>query len=212
MQTTLTAIRKHQPCEPGWEKLLRSLGKTKANNEPLSILKVLESNGLDDAIWCLRAVEGYEKEIRLYTVWCARQVQHLMTDPRSLNALDVSEAFANGQATKEELDAAGDAAVDAAGEAVDAAGDAALAAVMAAVWAAQAAARAARAAACDAARDAAWAAAWAAGDAWAAAWAARDAARDAQEKELIRICKLSENGENAMGSVAVSPVPTFEGK
>ena len=53
-----------------------------------------------------------------------------MTDPRSLNALDVSEAFANGQATKEELDAAKDAA--------------------------------------------------------------RAAARATQEKELIRICKLSE--------------------
>ena len=111
MQTTLTAIRKHHPCESGWEKLLlRSLGKTKADDDPLSILAILESNGLDDALWCLRAVEGYEKEIRLYTVWCARQVQHFMTDPRSLNALDVAEAFANGQATKEELDAAGDAA------------------------------------------------------------------------------------------------------
>ena len=198
MKTTLTAIRKHQPCKPGWEKLLKNLGKTKADDEPLSILKVLESNGLDDAIWCLRAVEGCEKEIRLYTVWCARQVQHLMPDPRSLNALDVSEAFANGQATKEELDAARDAAGDArdaARDAARAAGDAAWDAAMAA-WAAWDAARAA-------AWDAAWAAARAAGDAaWAArdagdaAWdAAWDAARAAQEKELIRICKLSENGE-----------------
>jgi len=211
MQTTLTAIRKHKPCEPGWEKLLRSLGKTKADDDPLSILAILESNGLDDAIWCLRAVEGCEKKIRLYTVWCARQVQHLMTDQRSLNALDVAEAFANGQATKEELDAAREAAKDAAGAAAwDAAGDAA--------WEA---ARAAR----DADREAAWAAALAAGDAACdaalaareAARAARDADREAaweavraaQEKELIRICKLSENGENAMGSVAVPPAPTF---
>ena len=172
MQTTLNAIRKHRPCERGWEKLLRSLGKTKPDDEPLSILAVLESNGLDDALWCLRAVEGYDKEIRLYAVWCARQVQHLMVDPRSLKALDVSEAFANGQATKEELDAARAAARAAAGDARDAAGDA---------------------------RDAAWE-------------AAGDAARAAQEKEFIRICKLSENGENAMGSVAVSPAPTFEGE
>ena len=174
MQTTLTAIRKHKPCEPGWEKLLRSLGKTKADDDPLSILAILESNGLDDAIWCLRAVEGCEKEIRLYTVWCARQVQHLMTDPRSLNALDVAEAFVNGQATKKELDAA-----RAAAEAAGAAG------------AAGAAAMAAGAAAWAAARDAAWAAARDA--AGSAAWsAARAAARAAQEKELIRICKLSE--------------------
>ena len=191
MQTTLTAIRKHQPCESGWIKLLKNLGKTKADDDPLSILKVLESNGLDDAIWCLRAVEGCEKEIRLYTVRCARQAQHLMTDPRSLNALDVAEAFANGQATKEELDAARDAAWDAAGAARDAARENT---------------RAAEAA--GDARDA-WDAAGDARDAWAAWAAGGEAARAAQEKEFIRICKLSENGENAMGSVAVPPAPTF---
>ena len=117
MKTTLNAIRKHSPCESGWVKLLAHLGKTKADDEPLSILEILKSNGLDDALWCLRAVDGYDKEIRLYAVWCARQVQHLMTDKRSLDALDVAEAFANGKATKAELLAARDAARDAAWDA-----------------------------------------------------------------------------------------------
>lgn len=133
MQTTLNAIREHAPCEHGWVKLLSSLGKTKADAEPISLLEILKSNGLDDALWCLRAVDGYDKEIRLYAVWCARQVQHLMTDKRSLDALDVAEAFANGKATKKELAAAWDAAGDAAGAAAGAARDAA--------WAARAAAR-----------------------------------------------------------------------
>jgi hypothetical protein len=46
------------------------------------------------------------KTQRLFAVWCARQVQHLMTDLRSINALDVAERHANGEATNEELDAA----------------------------------------------------------------------------------------------------------
>jgi len=171
MQTTLNAIRSHGPCESGWTKLLAYLGKTKADDEPISILEILESNGLDDALWCLRAVDGYEKEIRLYAVWCARQVQHLMTDKRSLDALDVSEAFANGKVTEKELAAARAAARAAACDAADAARAAARAASWAAAWDAAAAARAA---------------------AWDAADAAWDAAWDAQEKELIRICKLSE--------------------
>ena len=37
-----------------------------------------------------------------------------MTDERSIKALDVAEAFANGEATEEELTAASDAARDAA--------------------------------------------------------------------------------------------------
>ena len=135
MNTTLNKIREHSPCTDGWEKLLRTLGKTKADDEPLSLITILDSNGFDDALWCLRAVDGHEKEMRLYAVWCARQVQHLMTDKRSLDALDVAERFANGYATLVELDAAETAAWGAAGDVWGAAGDA---------------------------RDAAWAAAWAA--------------------------------------------------
>ena len=133
--TTLNRIREHGPCSDGWAKLLRHLGKTQADDEPLALGTILKSNGLDDALWCLRAVDERQREMRLYAVWCARQVQHLITDPRSLAALDVAERHANGDATDEELGAARAAARDAAS---------------AAAW------DAARAAARDAARDAAW--------------------------------------------------------
>ena len=106
LKTTLNQIREHSPCAEGWEKLLRTLGKTKADDEPLSIITVLDSNGLDDALWCLRAVKGYDREIRLYAVWCARQVEHLMEDQRSKDALNVAERHANGEATDAELAAA----------------------------------------------------------------------------------------------------------
>ncbi len=85
MNTTLNKIREHSPCACGWSKLLKHLGKKQADDEPLSIDTILDSNGLDDALWCLRAVEGHDKEIRLFAVWCARRVQHLLTDPPSLH-------------------------------------------------------------------------------------------------------------------------------
>ena len=170
MKTTLNKIREHSPCYYGWEKLLKHLGKTKADDEPLGITTILDSNGFEDALWCLRAVEGHDREIRLYAVWCARQVQHLMTDQRSIDALDVAERYANGQATQGELSAARSVAQEAAW---DAARDAA--------WAAAGAASgnpvgiAARAAARAAARD-----------------AARAAAKKAQEIELRRICGVTQ--------------------
>ena len=179
MKTTLNQIRAKSPCQSGWTKLLAYLGKTKADDEPISIATILDSNGLDDALWCLQAVKGRDREIRLFGVWCARQVQHLMTDPRSIAALDVAERFANGEATQYELNAASDAA-----SAASAASAAARDAAWAAAW--------------DAARDAAWDAARAARDAAraaasdaarAAAWdAARDAAWDAQEERLRELC------------------------
>jgi hypothetical protein len=143
--TTLNKIRECSPCTDGWEKLLTHLGKTKADDEPLSFETIIDSNGMDDALWCIRAAPEYSREWRIFAVWCAREVQHLMTDPRSINALDVAERYANGDATLKDLDAAVVAAWAPAG-----------AAARAAAWAARAAARAARAAA--------WAAAGAAGD------------------------------------------------
>ncbi len=146
MYTTLKQIESHSPCATGWRTLLKALGKTKADDEPVSMTFILQSNGLEDAIWTLKCLEGADKEIRLFAVECARQVQHLMADPRSLAALDVAERFAEGLATSEELDAARAAAWDAA-DAADAAWDAADAAdaARAAAWDAADAADAARA-------------------------------------------------------------------
>ncbi len=114
MKTTLNKVRSHSPCKDGWKKLLRHLGKTKADDEPLNIITILDINGVKDALWCLRAVDGHDKEIRMLAVWCARRVQYLMNDRRSLDALDVAEWFANGEATAEELQVAYVCAVDAA--------------------------------------------------------------------------------------------------
>ena len=176
--TTLNAIREHGPCADGWRKLLTHLGKTAADDEPLSLLTILDSNGLDDALWCLRAMPEHNKHWRLYAVWCARQVQHLMTDARSVAALDVAERHAHGTASDQELAAARDAARAAAW---DAARAAAKAAAVDAAWAAavDAAVDAARDATRDAARSAARAAAW------DAAW---DAARAAQTARLREVC------------------------
>ena len=197
MTTTLARIKAHNPCTDGWRKLLRHLGKTEADDEPLPYAVILESNGLDDALWACRAEPRYNREWRLYAVWCAEQVSHLLTDPRSHAASQVARRFANGKATREELDAARDAAWAAAGaaRATVAAAGAARATVAAAWAAARDASRAAARAAVWAARaagDAAWAAARAAGDAaWAAAWAARNASGDAvgaaQKAEFLRV-------------------------
>jgi len=120
--TTLKALRKNNACYEGYNKVVRVLqGQpfTKedrrrvsyicfSHNEAVSLAFILDSNGLDDALWALRACEQtpeFVRRERLFAVWCARQVQHLMTDPRSVAALDVAERHANGAATDEELKA-----------------------------------------------------------------------------------------------------------
>ena len=154
--TTLAAIRAASPCEEGWRKLLGALGKTSADDEPLDLLTVLDSNGLDDALWVLSYAMPDDRLARHFQAWCAEQVLHLFEaerpdDARVRNQIamlrnDAADAAARAAARA----AAGAAARDAAR---DAAWAAARAAAGAAAW--DAARAAARDAAGDAARDAA---------------------------------------------------------
>ncbi len=58
------------------------------------------------------------KDERLQAVNFARNLQYLLSDPRSIDAIDVAERFAYGKATVKELEEAYRAASDAAREAV----------------------------------------------------------------------------------------------
>ena len=196
MYTTLNAIRNHKPCKAGWETLLEYLGKTKPDDETLHLLTILESNGLDDALWCFCAVDGFKKEKQLLAITFAREVEHLMP-AESKKALDVFERYANGLATQEEFDAACEAARDAAWSAAWA--DSARA-IVAAAYAAPAAAYSAWAAARDAAPASAYAAADAnaySADAVYAAWgAAHSTTKAKQEAQLRQLLKDSAKGES----------------
>lgn len=60
MYTTLNEILFYCPkgrCtngESGFSKLLKNLNKTKPDNEPLHLMDILKSNGIEDAVWSLR--------------------------------------------------------------------------------------------------------------------------------------------------------------
>ena len=141
--TTLRQIRQHEPCADGWRTLLSSLGKTGADDEPLPLTTILRSNGLDDALWCLRTITGYDREITRFVLACVQEVSHLMTDKRSLDVLSALERHLESPLSERELDKVLAAAWEA--EVAEAAAWAAVEAARAAKWAAEAAVEAARA-------------------------------------------------------------------
>ena len=52
-QLTLNVIKSKSPCTSGWEKLLKSFDKTKADETPVSIAHLLDSNGINDTLWVI---------------------------------------------------------------------------------------------------------------------------------------------------------------
>jgi len=71
----------------------------------------------DWMLWTLQRRHVDIQKLTLAKVRCARLVEHLMIDERSIKALQVAEAFAAGEATREELEIAADAAADATADA-----------------------------------------------------------------------------------------------
>lgn len=118
-EVTLKVLRQERACKEGYNRVVCGLQGQPftdehsdmksyiqfACEEPIPLSFILENNGLNDALWAMHCIKDAYRDISLFSVWCARQVQHLMRDSRSTNALDVAERFANGKATKEELEA-----------------------------------------------------------------------------------------------------------
>lgn len=140
MMITLQQIRDAGPCESGWRKLNKALGNPNMTRE-ISIGDVVLSNGLDDALWCLRFLPRRQ------------QVAAVMPSVRRASA-HTSDHRVHECIADIDRWLAGDASVDMRA-ARAAARSAAFAAAEAASWAARAAAFAAAEAAPWAARAAA---------------------------------------------------------
>ena len=104
MLTTLNGIKSYNPCGNGWSKLLKSLDKTKADDEPLSLGYILKSNGIEDAVWALQVLD-YKDEC-LFRADVAESVLHIFEerypdDKRPREAINGIRKWHRGEITFE---------------------------------------------------------------------------------------------------------------
>ncbi len=74
--STFALLRQYSACEGGYRKLARHLGGVAkyGRDKPILLTVILDSNGLDDTLWCLRAlVEPWDRKLRLYAADCAKR-------------------------------------------------------------------------------------------------------------------------------------------
>jgi len=64
----------------------------------------------DWMLWLAKKLDVDDKALTMAKAMCAKQVEHLMTDQRSKDALQSCFDYVNGKITRAELDAAADAA------------------------------------------------------------------------------------------------------
>jgi hypothetical protein len=93
--------------------LKKMLGPKYNNDTMIPLVKILETNGLDDVLWIPeKAVYGdfIPRRYRLFAVACCQEVLHLMTDQRSKDAVKAAHLFAYGEIDEKSLKAAWEAA------------------------------------------------------------------------------------------------------
>ena len=74
--TTLQALRDNHACERGYNLIANHVGRDFAG--PIDLETILDNNGLDDAIWALRATEGGRELAIAFAIYCA---EPYYTDP-----------------------------------------------------------------------------------------------------------------------------------
>jgi hypothetical protein len=135
LTTSFALLRAADACVPRYRHLAEALGgiRTYGRDAPITLVQVLDANGLYDALWALRAVPAHEVPLRdrlarLFACDCAERVLPIVErdcqgEARPRNAVAVARRYAAGHATGEEL-AAARAATYAADAAADAYADA----------------------------------------------------------------------------------------
>lgn len=100
MNTTLNQILKYSPCKSSWVTLLRALNKTKADDELLTFKFILESSGIENAVWCLRVLD-----FRSWCLFCADVAElvlpifekHYPTNGLPRETIEAIRAFHRGE-------------------------------------------------------------------------------------------------------------------
>ena len=178
--TTLERLREANACEKRYNHLVSQLGEGFGDDIPITLAKICEINGVDDALWIPEYIikgNDIDMRYRLFAVACCQDILHLMYDQRSRDAVRVVHLYAHGEATQDELDTARAAAREAAWDTTrDAAWAAESAAVRVAEW--DAVSAAVRVADWVAVRNAEW------DTEWDTEW---DATREKQASHFIRI-------------------------
>jgi len=113
LTTTLRELREKNACEPGMETLIASLGHDYGNDTPITMIQILNSNGLDHTHWALENTGGDigEKILNLAACAYAERTLHLFEwnfpeDKSSRQAIETKRKWVAGEASDDELAAA----------------------------------------------------------------------------------------------------------
>ena len=90
-----------------WQGLLEALGKTRPDDDPVTLLWILENCGMKSALATTDSFPGHSRAIRLYACRCARYAQPFIEHYSEVKALrlaiEAAEKLARGLGNADEM-------------------------------------------------------------------------------------------------------------
>ena len=104
MKTTLNIIKSQLPYNDCWNKLLISLNKREPDNEKISLIYILRSIGIEDAILILKCFKY--KEYCSFLADVVESILHLYVEdsPTPHQTIKAIRKYHKGEITRSELD------------------------------------------------------------------------------------------------------------
>lgn len=77
--------------------LLQYFEIDKPDDTPVDLETILHVTNLEYALWCLQTCEGIDLRARKFAVYCARQVQFMVTDKNLTKSVDIAYDYTSGK-------------------------------------------------------------------------------------------------------------------
>ena len=108
LTTTLNKIRACSPCASGWQTLLKHVGKDFDPDAEINLLTILESNGVADMLWSLRATQDSKRVASQLAIEFAATSLPLFekrrpNDERPRKAIQAARDYLDGKISLEQL-------------------------------------------------------------------------------------------------------------
>ena len=90
--TTLSEFHFKGACEKSTSKLMAYLGKTELDDDPITLLTILDSNGFRDALWALYAIPSFRQIHRqMMALWAEQYSEDLGVHIETLKQQDADQ-------------------------------------------------------------------------------------------------------------------------
>jgi hypothetical protein len=76
IQLTLNQLRAAEPCKEGWRAALKGRRKRKADDAPFALVELIQSNGIRETLWAIKAVQDQDFELRRLAQIAAECIAH----------------------------------------------------------------------------------------------------------------------------------------